>query len=104
MRTLIGVSSFKYLYIFEIMIPNAANTLNLFEGDIQLSGNNVSLGDKIAKMIATRKKNTSDRNDRIVKQFNHKYNVERKRYDDVVAELCSEFSLAKSTIENVIKN
>ena len=75
--------------------------LNLFGDD--LAANGVCLKDKIAKIIATRKGNTASRNKRITARFNHKYNVERKRYDDVVAELCDEFNLAKSTIEKAIK-
>lgn len=63
----------------------------------------IAIKNKIAKMIETRKGNTDSRNQRITDSFNHKYNVERKRYDDVVNELCTEFSLAKSTIEKVIK-
>lgn len=62
------------------------------------------LTDKISKIIATRKRNTQLRNESITNSFNHKYNVERKRYDDVIAELCREFALEKRTIENVLKS
>lgn len=62
------------------------------------------LMDKITKMIATRKRNTQLRNERITNSFNHKYNVERKRYDDVIAELCQEFALEKRTIESALKS
>jgi hypothetical protein len=87
--------------IFEIMDATPAKSLSLFS-DMPAS-NTGCFGTKIHKMIATRTANTSARNERITAQFNHKYNVERKRYDDVIQELCSEFSLAKSTIESVIK-
>jgi hypothetical protein len=89
--------------IFEIMIPNsAAKNPTLFDGDMPVS-NAGCLGDKISKIIATRKRHTKARNERIISMFNHKYNVERKRYDDVIKELCDDFSLAKSTIETAIK-
>lgn len=85
------------------MTNPSARTLDLFEGEI--SRNQVGcLTGKIAKIIATRKRNTQLRNERITASFNHKYNVERKRYDDVIAELCEEFALEKRTIENVLKS
>lgn len=83
------------------MTPSA-KTLDLFEGEITRS--QVScLTDRIAKIIETRTSNTRLRNERITSSFNHKYNVERKRYEDVIAELCQEFALAKRTIESVLK-
>lgn len=85
-----------------MMDTASAKTLDLFDGEI--SRNQVGcLTDKIAKIIATRKRNTQLRNERITSSFNHKYNVERKRYDDVIAELCQEFALEKRTIESVLK-
>lgn len=78
-------------------------TLDLFGGEVKTRPEVSCLPDKIAKIIETRTTNTKLRNERITRAFNQKYNEERKRYDDVIAELCQEFALAKRTIENVLK-
>lgn len=85
------------------MLTPSAKTLDLFGNEVSHSQVGC-LTDKIAKIIATRKRNTQIRNEMIIKAFNHKYNVERKRYDDVIAELCKEFALEKRTIESVLKS
>jgi cytidylate kinase len=54
--------------------------------------------------ITTRKSNTQQRNERIQKRFNELYNVDRLRYDDVINNLCAEFSLSKGTIEKTMKS
>lgn len=79
---------------------NSTASLTLFPGEVSSS----LLVGKVQKIIATRKRNTVSRNERIQSVFNHKYNVERKRYDDVIQELCSEFSLARRTIETALKS
>lgn len=86
-----------------MMNPASAKTLNLFGEEVAQSQVGC-LSDKVAKIIATRKRNTQLRNERITTAFNHKYNVERKRYDDVIAELCEEFALEKRTIESALKS
>jgi hypothetical protein len=55
------------------------------------------------KVNAIKKKNLERRNLMINEKFNQKYHVERKRIDDVIQELMSEYSLSKSTIESVLK-
>lgn len=55
------------------------------------------------KVSVIRRANHDRRNQMIRERFNHLYNVDRKRYDDCVDAVCSEFSLAKSTIETVLK-
>lgn len=83
------------------MLTSQNKTLDLF-GSLPAAQAGIAVTDKIAKMIATRKGNTAIRNEKITQRFNDKFNIERKRYDDVINELCAEFSLAKSTIEKVI--
>jgi hypothetical protein len=55
------------------------------------------------KISATRKANTQARVQRINDRFDHLYNVERKRYDDVITELCREFNCVVTTIEKALK-
>lgn len=86
------------------MNPSSTTTLDLFGGEIKAQPRGSCLTDKIAKIIETRTSNTRLRNEQIIKAFNQKYNEERKRYDDVIAELCQEFALAKRTIETVLKS
>ncbi len=59
--------------------------------------------ERIRKIIEQRKRNTEFRNEAIRMKFNQKYNVDRKRYDDVITELAEEFHLAVSTIETALK-
>lgn len=56
------------------------------------------------KQVATRKRNTCQRNERIRDRFNYLYNVERKRIDDVIDTLCKEWNLEKTTIERALKS
>lgn len=56
------------------------------------------------KVNAIKKANFERRNSMIKTRFDHLYNVERKRFDDVISQLCDEFSLAKSTIETALKS
>ena len=58
---------------------------------------------RFEKMISSRKRNTQQRNERISTRFNHLYNVERKRYDDVITQLCEEFNCVETTIEKALK-
>lgn len=80
------------------MTPQRTNTLALFPDQYP-----TALVDKVQKIIATRTSNTEARNQRIREAFNKKYNEDRKRYDDVISELCQEFSLAKRTVETALK-
>lgn len=48
-------------------------------------------------------RNTEVRNQRIRERFDHLYNKERLRYDDVIDKLAEEFILAKGTIERAMK-
>jgi hypothetical protein len=57
----------------------------------------------MTKTAITRKANTQLRNERLHKRFNELYNDERKRIDDVYAQLCQDFSLSEATIEKIIK-
>jgi hypothetical protein len=57
----------------------------------------------IEKNRATRMNNTLKRNQRIRTKFNHLYNVDRKRYDDVIQTLCEDFSLSKAVVERIMK-
>ena len=59
--------------------------------------------DRIQKIIDTRKRHTCGRNESIRLRFNQKYNVDRKRYDDVIDELSEEFHLSTRTIETALK-
>lgn len=58
---------------------------------------------RFQKISTTRKNNTEARRQRINDRFNHLYNVERKRYDDVIAALCEEFNCVETTIEKALK-
>ena len=58
---------------------------------------------RFQKQKLTRKRNHEARNERIRVRFNHLYNVERKRIDDVITILCGEFSLEKISIERALK-
>jgi hypothetical protein len=51
------------------MIPTQTKTLSLFEGDMPRDSA-ACLGSKISKIIATRTKNTQERNERITAAFN----------------------------------
>lgn len=55
------------------------------------------------KIKQTRMRNTEVRNQRIRERFDHLYNKERLRYDDVIDKLAEEFILAKGTIERAMK-
>lgn len=59
--------------------------------------------DKIQKIIKTRTGNTLARNERIRTRFNELYNTERKRLDDVIEILATEFCIAKRTVESALK-
>jgi len=58
---------------------------------------------RIEKITLIRKRNTEHRHERIRARFNHLYNIERKRYDDVLSIVCEEFGLAQRTIESIMK-
>jgi len=81
------------------MTSQPSTTLALFPDQYP-----TALADKVKKIIATRTANTEARNQRIREAFNKKYNEDRKRYDDVITELCTEFCLAKRTVENALKH
>lgn len=55
------------------------------------------------KVSVIRKANLDRRNLMIRNRFDHLYNTDRLRVDDCIEKLCGEFSLAKSTIESVLK-
>ncbi len=78
--------------------PSVRKQLDFFP-DLPMSENT----SRFDKMITSRKRNTQARNERINHRFNHLYNVERKRYDDVITELCTEFNCVETTIEKALK-
>lgn len=63
-----------------------------------------TLEERIQKNRETRTANTLARNEKIRERFNHLYNVERLRYDDVIATLCTDFCLSKATVERALKS
>lgn len=63
----------------------------------------VKVPDKIQKIIKTRTDNTAARNERIRQRFNELYNKDRKRLDDVIELLATEFCIAKRTVESALK-
>lgn len=77
--------------------PTARRQLSFFNLPVKET---LSREDKIRE---SRQANTAARNQRINDRFNHLYNVERKRYDDVMNALSEEFCLALATIERVLK-
>lgn len=55
------------------------------------------------KVNAIKAANLERRNQEIKERFNHLYNVDRIRPDDILNKLAEEFCLAKSTIESALK-
>ena len=77
--------------------PSARRQLSFFNLPVKETQ---SREDKIREV---RQANTAARNQRLTDRFNYLYNVERKRYDDVITALKEEFHLAEATIERVLK-
>jgi len=49
-----------------------------------------------------RKTNTERRHNLIKRRVNHLYNEERKRFDDVVAQVSEEFAYSVRTVRNIL--
>lgn len=58
---------------------------------------------RAARIAEARKRNTLLRNERVKARFNELYNLKRKRYDDCISELATEFNLATNTILCILR-
>jgi hypothetical protein len=60
--------------------------------------------DRIQKIIQVKSQNKQMRYARIRERFNYLYQVERKRYDDCMEIVATEWGLTKKTVQTILKS
>jgi hypothetical protein len=60
--------------------------------------------DRIQKITAVKRHNNEQRYKRIRERFNYLYQVERRRIDDVIEIVATEWGLQKRTIQTILKS
>lgn len=53
--------------------------------------------------IEVRAQNTNTRHERVKQKVNELFNKERKRFDDVIAQVAHDFCISERTVKNILK-